>query len=66
MTTTIAQQVSHLTETMAAQPPNEVMGAFTREQADLAAKRVIAVGATLHPHRTVRRGACRSTGAGIA
>ncbi len=37
MTTTIAQQVSHLAETMAAQPPNEVMGAFTREQADLAA-----------------------------
>ena len=28
MTTTIAQQVSHLVETMAAQPPNEVMGAL--------------------------------------
>jgi len=51
MTTTIAQQVSNLAETMAAQPPNEVMGAFTREQAELAAKGVpdgvIEVGATL-------------------
>ena len=51
MTTTIAQQVSNLAETMAAQPPNEVMGAFTREQADLAAlgvpDGVIEVGATL-------------------
>jgi peroxiredoxin len=51
MTTTIAQQVSNLVETMAAQPPNEVMGAFTREQADLAAQEapegVISVGATL-------------------
>ncbi len=51
MTTTIAQQVSNLAETMAAQPPNKVMGAFAREQADLAAKGapegVIAVGATL-------------------
>ena len=51
MTTTIAQQVSNLVETMAAQPPNEVMGAFTREQAELAAKGVpdgvIEVGATL-------------------
>jgi peroxiredoxin len=51
MSTTIAQQVSNLVETMAAQPPNEVMGAFTGEQADLAAKGVpdgvIAVGAAL-------------------
>jgi peroxiredoxin len=51
MSTTIAQQVSNLVETMAAQPPNEVMGAFSREQADLAAKGVpdgvIEVGATL-------------------
>jgi peroxiredoxin len=51
MTTTIAQQVSNLVETMAAQPPNEVMSAFTREQAELAAKGVpegvIEVGATL-------------------
>jgi peroxiredoxin len=51
MTTTIAEQVSNLVETMAAQPPNEVMGAFTREQADLAARGVpdgvIEVGATL-------------------
>jgi peroxiredoxin len=51
MTTTIAQQVSQLVETMAAQPPNEVMGAFTREQAELVSKGmpdgVIAVGATL-------------------
>jgi peroxiredoxin len=38
MSTTIAQQVSTLVETLAAQPPNEVMGAFTREQAELAAK----------------------------
>jgi hypothetical protein len=37
MTTTIAQQVSHLVETMAAQPPNEVMGVFGREQAEFAA-----------------------------
>ena len=37
MTTTIAQQVSQLAETMAAQPPNEVMGAFGLEQAELAA-----------------------------
>jgi peroxiredoxin len=51
MSTTIAQQVSNLVETMAAQPPNEFIGAFTREQADLAAKGVpegvIEVGATL-------------------
>jgi len=51
MTTTIAQQVSTLVETRAAQPPNEVMGAFTREQAELAAsgvpEGVIEVGATL-------------------
>jgi peroxiredoxin len=37
-TTTIAQQVMALAETMASQPPNEVMGAFTREQAELAAR----------------------------
>ena len=51
MSTTIAQQVSNLVETMAAQPPNEVMGAFTRERADLAARGVpdgvIEMGATL-------------------
>jgi peroxiredoxin len=51
MTNTIALQVSALVETMAAQPPNEVMGAFTREQAELAARGVpegvIQVGATL-------------------
>jgi peroxiredoxin len=51
MTITIAQQVSNLAETMAAQPPNELMGAFTRGQAHLAAKgvpdEVIEVGATL-------------------
>jgi peroxiredoxin len=51
MTTTIAQQVSNLVKTMAAQPPNEVMGAFTQEQAELAARGVpegvIGVGATL-------------------
>jgi peroxiredoxin len=51
MSTTIAQQVSNLVETMAAQPPNEVMGAFTREQADLATRGVpdgvIEMGATL-------------------
>jgi peroxiredoxin len=51
MTTTIAQQVSQLVETMAAQPANEVMGAFSREQAELAAngvpEGVIEVGATL-------------------
>ncbi len=51
MTTTIAEQVSHLAQTMAAQPPNEVMGAVAREQADLVAKGtpagVIEVGASL-------------------
>jgi peroxiredoxin len=51
VTTTIAEQVRHLAETNAAQPPNEVMGAFAREQADLAAQptptAVIEVGATL-------------------
>jgi peroxiredoxin len=35
-TTTIAQQVTALGEAMAGQPPNEVMGAFAREQAELA------------------------------
>ena len=51
MPTTIAEQVSRLVETTAAQLPNEIMGAFTREQADLAARGrpagVIEVGATL-------------------
>ena len=51
MPTTIAEQVSRLAETTAAQPPNEIMGAFTREQADLAARGlpvgVIEVGARL-------------------
>jgi peroxiredoxin len=35
--TTIAQQVTALAETMASQPPNEVTGAFAREQADFVA-----------------------------
>ena len=51
MSTTIAEQVSRLVETTAAQPPNEIMGDFTREQADLAARGgsagVMEVGATL-------------------
>jgi peroxiredoxin len=51
MPTTIAEQVSRLADTTAAQPPNEIMGAFTREQAALAASGrpsgVIEVGATL-------------------
>jgi peroxiredoxin len=51
MTATIADQVSRLAETMAAQPPNEVMGAFAREQARLAIAGtpggVIEVGAVL-------------------
>jgi peroxiredoxin len=51
MSTTIAQQVSQLVETMAARPANKVMGAFSREQAELAAsgvpEGVIEVGATL-------------------
>jgi peroxiredoxin len=51
MPTTIAELVRRLAETTAAQPPNEIMGAFTREQADLAARGhpagVIEVGATL-------------------
>jgi peroxiredoxin len=50
-TTTIAQQVTALAETMAGQPPNEVMGAFAREQAELAAleapEGVLPEGATL-------------------
>jgi peroxiredoxin len=32
MTSTIAEQVHHLSETMATQPPNEVVGVFAREQ----------------------------------
>jgi peroxiredoxin len=51
MTVTIAEQVNNLVKTMAAQPANEVMGAFTREQADLATRGVpegvITAGATL-------------------
>src|SRR5579862_8572466 len=51
MPTTIAEQVSRLAETAAAQPRNEIMDAFTREQADLAAREipsgVIEAGATL-------------------
>ena len=51
MTATIAEQVRNLAEAMAAQPPNDVMGAFAREQADLAGRDtpegVIGVGATL-------------------
>jgi peroxiredoxin len=51
MTTTIADQVRHLAKTLAAQPPNEVMGAFAREHDDLAGRGkpagVIEVGATL-------------------
>ena len=38
MPTTISEQVSRLAETTAAQPPDEITGAFTREQVDLAAK----------------------------
>jgi peroxiredoxin len=51
MSDTIAEQVRQLAETMAAQPPTEVMGAFAREQAALAAgdspEGVINVGTTL-------------------
>ena len=51
MPTTIADLVRRLAETTAAQPPNEIMGAFTREQVDMAARGrpagVIEVGATL-------------------
>ncbi len=51
MSATIAEQVRQLAETMAAQPPSEVMGAFAREQAALAAgdspEGVINVGTTL-------------------
>jgi peroxiredoxin len=36
MPNTIAERVQQLAETMAAQPPNEVVGAFAREQAQLA------------------------------
>ena len=49
MSATITQQVSQLVETMAAQPAKEVMGAFSREQAEPAAsgvpEGVIEVGA---------------------
>src|ERR1700722_10379808 len=37
-TDTIAEQVSTMHAGMAAEPPNEIMGAFTRERADLAAR----------------------------
>jgi peroxiredoxin len=51
MTTTIAQQVNQLVEANGAQPANEVVVAFSREQAELAASAVpegvIKVGATL-------------------
>lgn len=51
MTATIAEQVRQLADTVAGQPPNEVMGAFGKEQAHLAATgtpaAVIEVGATL-------------------
>ena len=51
MSTTIAEQVSRLADTTATQTPNEIMGAFTREQAGLAASGrpggVIKVGTTL-------------------
>lgn len=51
MSATIAEQVRQLAETMAAHPPSEVMGAFAREQAALAAgdspEGVINVGTTL-------------------
>jgi peroxiredoxin len=51
MNAPIAEQVRTLAETMAAQPPNEVMGAFAREQRALAGNGipagVIGVGATL-------------------
>src|SRR5258708_332417 len=51
MTNTIAEQVDHLFETMATQPPNEAMWAFAREQGGLAATGtpagVVEVGATL-------------------
>jgi peroxiredoxin len=50
-TTTIAQQVTALAETMASQPANEVMGAFAREQNELAAlgtpEGVLPTGTTL-------------------
>ncbi len=47
---TIAEQVRTLAETHAKQPPNELMGAFTREQAALALlepEGIIVAGATL-------------------
>ena len=37
-TVTIAQQVAAMREEAAGRPPNELMGAFTREQSDLAAQ----------------------------
>jgi peroxiredoxin len=50
-TTTIAQQVTALAEAMAGLPPNEVMGAFAREQAELATRKapegVLPAGAKL-------------------
>jgi hypothetical protein len=48
---TIAQHVRALAEIMAGQPPNEVMGVFAREQAELASRGapegVLSAGATL-------------------
>ena len=50
-TDTIAEQVSTMHAGLANQPPNEIMGAFAREQADLAARGipsgVAATGASL-------------------
>src|SRR5271170_156266 len=50
-TDTIAEQVSTMHAGLASQPPNEIMGAFAREQADLAARGtpngVAATGASL-------------------
>jgi peroxiredoxin len=51
MIAAIAEQVRQLADAVASQPPNEVMGAFAKEQADLAATGtpagVIETGATL-------------------
>lgn len=54
---------------MAAQPPNEVMGAFTREQAALAAAGVpdgVAIPGTLIPDAGLLDGAFGGSGFGAA
>jgi hypothetical protein len=69
MTATIAEQVSNLAKTMAAQPSKQVLAAFIRELAHLARQeapeRLISVGATLDDAHTLNL-AAELAGTGIA